>query len=51
MIKSGGNNQHFSEFKNRFINDIFMNGKKLLDISLDKHGSAVIETCIEGNAF
>ena len=37
----------YNEFRNEFICNIFMDGKKLKELSINKHGSAVIETCVK----
>ena len=37
----------YNKFRNNFISNIFTDGKKLADLSVNKHGSALIETCIK----
>ena len=37
----------YNKFRNKFIFNIFTDGKKLTELSINKHGSEVIETCIK----
>lgn len=37
----------YRKFRNTFISNIFVDGEKLVDLSINKHGSALIETCIK----
>ena len=37
----------YDTFRNKFIFNIFTDGKKLTELSVNKHGSALMETCIK----
>ena len=39
----------FNKFRNKFIYGIFSDAKKLVALSINRHGSAVMETCIESS--